>query len=279
MSDGAPLDLTPMLRPERAAFLGLLGGLDASDWSRPTECPAWDVRGVALHVLGDDLSLLSRQRESGTQGLVLYAEDHPGASFRELLDGFNEQWVTAAGFLGIELTLELLRLVGEWSADFYETVGLTTIAREPVGFFAATEPSPYWQLIAREYVERIVHHGQIRRAVGAPELDGRLVTEAARVVVHSLAVWLRDLDAPVGATLVVEFAGLGDWALRRGPDRWTVVDDAAAPDARVTIANASAVVSRGVRADEIPALITVEGDRALADGALAIAAGFVAPPA
>jgi hypothetical protein len=78
---------------------------------------------------------------------------------------------------------------------------------------------------------------------------------------------------------VVEFAGLGDWSLRRGPDRWTAVDDAAAPDARVTIANGSAVVSRGVPADEIPALITVEGDRALADGALAIAAGFVAPPA
>ena len=37
--------------------------------------------------------------------------------------------------------------------------------REPVGFFATGAPSPYWQVIAREYVERITHQSQIRHAV------------------------------------------------------------------------------------------------------------------
>ena len=30
----------------------LLGTLDEADWSRPTDCPDWDVRAVAGHILG-----------------------------------------------------------------------------------------------------------------------------------------------------------------------------------------------------------------------------------
>ena len=33
-------------------FLALLRSLDEGDWSRPTDCPGWDVRAVAGHVLG-----------------------------------------------------------------------------------------------------------------------------------------------------------------------------------------------------------------------------------
>ena len=92
------LDLTPLLGPERAVLLELLRGLSAVDWERPTECPEWNVKGVALHILGDDLSLLTRQRDASTDSLTLFAKDHPGLSFRALLDGFNEQWVAASQF-------------------------------------------------------------------------------------------------------------------------------------------------------------------------------------
>jgi uncharacterized protein (TIGR03083 family) len=37
---------------EYERFLALVGDLRPSDWSRPTECPAWDVRAMAAHVLG-----------------------------------------------------------------------------------------------------------------------------------------------------------------------------------------------------------------------------------
>jgi uncharacterized protein (TIGR03083 family) len=37
---------------EYERFATLLDGLDASDWSRPTECPPWDVRAMTCHVLG-----------------------------------------------------------------------------------------------------------------------------------------------------------------------------------------------------------------------------------
>jgi Mycothiol maleylpyruvate isomerase N-terminal domain len=38
---------------ERAEFVGLLASSDAADWDRPTECLAWSVNGVALHVLDE----------------------------------------------------------------------------------------------------------------------------------------------------------------------------------------------------------------------------------
>ncbi|MGI8651482.1 MAG: maleylpyruvate isomerase family mycothiol-dependent enzyme [Geodermatophilaceae bacterium] len=37
---------------EYERFSTMLATLDARDWSRPTECPDWDVRAMAGHVLG-----------------------------------------------------------------------------------------------------------------------------------------------------------------------------------------------------------------------------------
>jgi uncharacterized protein (TIGR03083 family) len=153
------------MRQERAAFLELLGGLDAGAWAGPTECPAYDVKGIATHVLGDDLSLLSRQRDGAENGLFQLAAELPGTDFRTLLDTFNDRWVAAARFLSPELLVELLRLAGDWTASYYEAVD-PSAPGEPVGFFGATGASPSWQAIAREYLERWVHHSQIRGRSG-----------------------------------------------------------------------------------------------------------------
>ena len=37
---------------EYEQFLAQLGRLSAGDWSRPTECPAWDVQAMVGHVVG-----------------------------------------------------------------------------------------------------------------------------------------------------------------------------------------------------------------------------------
>jgi hypothetical protein len=78
-------------RPERSALLGLLDGLSQADWDRPTECREYTVKGVVTHVLGDDLSLLSRQRDGTEPGLSLLGPELPDADFCTLLDTFNDQ--------------------------------------------------------------------------------------------------------------------------------------------------------------------------------------------
>src|SRR5438477_224925 len=127
--------------------------------------PIADQPEACRIALGDDLSLLSRQRDGAEPGLSSLAGELPGVDFRTLLDTFNDRWVAAAGFLSTELVTELLSRTGEWTAAYYGAVD-PDAPGEPVGFFGSRgESSPFWHAIAREYVERWVHHSQIRRAL------------------------------------------------------------------------------------------------------------------
>ena len=174
--------------PERAALLTVLQGLTAEDWGRPTECPAYTAKGVATHILGDDLSLLSRQRDRAEDGLSLLGRELPGTEFRTLLDTFNDRWVAAAEFLSPELLILLLELSGEWTAGYYRAVD-PEAPGESVGLFGArpADPSPFWHAIAREYLERWIHQSQIRRALGLPSLAERQFLVPGIEVVGAIA--------------------------------------------------------------------------------------------
>jgi len=45
-------EATELAETETARMVELLRSLDPSDWSKATDCPAWDVRALAGHVLG-----------------------------------------------------------------------------------------------------------------------------------------------------------------------------------------------------------------------------------
>ena len=260
-----PLVVLDVLPVERSAFVELLRALDDDDWRRPTECPAYDVQGVATHVLGDDLSLLSRQRDSAAPGLLAVLE--PGDDFRTALDRFNDRWVEAAHFFSPAVLVELLAITGDWTAEWYRAVDLESLG-EPVGFFGSRDPSPYWQIAAREYVERWVHQHQVRRAVGRPNLDDTaLLRPAIAAVVRSTAAYLRDLDAQTGNSLVLTVDGLGSWTLMREGDQWRVFDgEPERADARLRLdrALAPAASSRGLPSSEVEAAFSLEGDLHLA---------------
>ena len=190
--------------------------------------------------------------------------------------------MSTARFLSAPLLVDMLDLVGVQSATFYETVGLDTIAREPVQFFATLELSPYWQVIAREYVERFVHQSQIRRALGRPELTGELVTTAARVHAHLLAAWMRDFAADAGTTVGLAVGDAGGWTLTRGPGAWEVAEGlASGVDATIAVASEATgrFVGRGLDADTLAAAVTFSGDQTLARAAYDPVAPLLARPA
>lgn len=179
------LDVYPL---ERARLIELLSGLNEAQWAQPTECPAYTVKGIASHILGDDLSLLSRQRDGAVQGLVLMAERMPGAGFRALLDGFNDQWVEAVRFISPRILLELLDLVGRWTHCYYGEVD-PNAPGEPVALFGVPlgASSPFWHAIAREYLERWVHHSQIRRALGMASLAEAPFLDVGHAIIATVA--------------------------------------------------------------------------------------------
>ncbi len=261
LEPAGPLDVVAIMRAERAAFLELLRSLSAPEWDEPTECPSYDVRGVAAHLVGDDLSLLSRQRDNATPGLLRFFQD--GGDFRSALDQFNDTWVGAAQFFSATVLVDLLELTGRWTADWYAAVDPESLG-EPVGFFGATGPSPYWQIAAREYVERWVHHHQIRRALGRADLDdATYLLPAVAAVVRAVASHLRDIGVAEGCSVGLSVEGLAAWTLERTDNGWVLfdgrTDDATA---EVTLARTSAtpVLSRGVARDAVREEFWVAGD-------------------
>jgi uncharacterized protein (TIGR03083 family) len=223
--------------PERDALLDLLHGLAPEDWGRATECPAYSVKGVATHILGDDLSLLSRQRDGADDGLSLLGREMPDTEFRVLLDTFNDRWVAAAEFLSPDLLMALLRLVGEWTADYYRAVD-PEAPGESVGLFGARpgDPSPFWHAIAREYLERWIHQSQIRRALGLGSLADREFLVPGIEVIGAIA--RMEPAIPAGEQ--------GAWAVGPmvlGPAR-----------------QAADILTRGHTADEVRALVSGPAD-------------------
>jgi uncharacterized protein (TIGR03083 family) len=182
-----PVMVGDLLLDERRTLLEFLVELQPEDWERPTECPAWTVRGICLHLLGDDLSLLSRQRDERPSPVALAADAKGWDQLFILLDQFNETWVDAASFLSTPLLRQLLQLTGDWTHAWYTSVDPERLG-EPVAW-AGPEPAPYWLNAAREYLERWIHHEQIRRALNATALD------EARWVVPAVATAVRGFPA------------------------------------------------------------------------------------
>lgn len=189
MLDGSSISVVlDAYRPERRTLVELLGGLGRTEWQQPTECPAYDVKGIAAHVLGDDLSLLSRQRDQAVNGISYLRGEMPGVDFGTLLDSFNDRWVTTIRFVSPELLMQLLDLTGEWTAAYYEAVD-PQAPGESVRLFGAPEgsDSPFWQAIAREYLERWIHHSQIRRSLGRPSLADHQFLEPGVEIAAAIA--------------------------------------------------------------------------------------------
>ncbi|MBV8160229.1 MAG: maleylpyruvate isomerase family mycothiol-dependent enzyme [Acidimicrobiia bacterium] len=271
----AKLDFLPLYPAERAALVDLLGELRPDEWAAPTECPAWSVKGIALHVLGDDLSLLSRQRDEEAPGVSI----EPGASFDELftkLGRFNERWVEAASYMSSAVVLELLRLAGEWTCAYY--AGVDDDGTGEAVPWIGPDPAPHWLLAAREYWERWVHQQQIRRAVGRPGLrDVRFVVPAVAVAARGCPQGLAAFPAPDGTAVTLMIAGAGHaWTVASDGQTWTLYDGIA-EDPTVTLAldteAAASLFSRAFARAEVTERLRPEGD---ADLGAALVAGLAA---
>ena len=89
---------------ERLELVSLLSSLTPEDWRTPA-VGAWDVHGVALHLLGNDFGRLGPSGSSGG-----YDMDY--ATMAQLIEQENDDWVGATGRIPPALLPELLKLTG-----------------------------------------------------------------------------------------------------------------------------------------------------------------------
>ena len=108
--------LFPQLLEE---LVELLSGLSEANWRLGTDCPAWDVHGVALHLLDVELGNVSREHD-----------DHAGpplqaSTWEKLVEGLNAQneaWVAAARGISPRLVIQLLGFIGQQTCDLFASM-------------------------------------------------------------------------------------------------------------------------------------------------------------
>jgi len=282
MSDlplAAAVDAIDVMVDERRLLLEVLAELKPSEWEQATECPAWTVKGITLHLIGDDLSLLSRQRDDEPPGVVPAADDDGWQGLFGELNRFNERWVDTARFLSPPLVIDLLRATGEWTHRWYATVDPDRLG-EGV-HWAGIDAAPYWMLAAREYSERWIHQQQLRRATGRPGLDEpRFVVPAVAVTVRGFPPALSLFPAEAGTAVSLQLEGTASaWTFVKGPQEWAIHDGVpASPDVRLTldVPAASALFSRGLEHAAATECLRAEGDEPLAASLAAGVSAFFA---
>lgn len=262
-----PVDYRPLFDLEHRRIIELLRSLTPQDWQRPTPCPGWTVHGLAAHLIGGSLSVISWLRD-GFRG----TSPAPGvdeAGFIGWLDDLQMEWVEAARRISPRLTIELL----DWThTGFTEAI----TAQDPQALtadvsWAAKDPVPVWLDHARELTEKWIHRQQILEALGRPsDLRSDLADPVLDALRWAYPFRLGDVERPPGSA--IEIAVVGD----NRSQTWHLVTDGVAwhfdegeegePLARVVLSVEQAwrlLTNNYTLAAHGP--IGVEGDQALID--------------
>ena len=226
MTPPDPVLTADLFAPDRAAFVALLRQLAPEDWSRPTVCAGWDVKDVVAHVLGGDLSNLSRRRDG-----FLGVGPGPGEELVAWLNRFNEQWVDAARRISPALLVDLLEHLGGPVAAYF--AGLDPFAIGGPVTWAGPDPAPVWLDVAREYTERWLHQQHVRDAVDRPgQREPRFLAPVIATFVHALPHAYRDTAAGDGKAVDVRIEGEagGTWSVVRTGGAWRLLTRGLSPE-------------------------------------------------
>jgi uncharacterized protein (TIGR03083 family) len=250
--------------PLRERLLSLLAELDEDEWGRPTAAPGWSVKDVATHLLGGDVSILSRHRDSfsSPQKLESYSD------LVELVDRLNREWIVAARRMSTNLLREFLAFTGPRVEAYFASVDPMKMGG-PVSW-AGPDPAPVWFDLAREFTERWHHQEQIRDATGRPPLyEPYFFAPVLDAFVRALPHAFRNTKAPPGTSVRFEIAGDagGMWCVYKVDECWALLlDSPNEPTTTVVLPQDVAwrLFTKGVDREKARSLAVIEGRSELA---------------
>jgi uncharacterized protein (TIGR03083 family) len=270
MSSLEPVLVVDLFPLERQALLQLLAELAEEEWQHPTICAGWSVKDIVLHVLGDDIGLLSRQRDAFDQ--FKGVKDQPEFTTWDELVAFinenNELWVRAMRRMSNLLACTFLKLMGE---EFYQYMkSLDPFALGGSVGWAGPEAAPVWLDIAREYTERWLHQQHIRDAVGRPGFKERQVfAPVLATFVWALPQTFGEVHTHEGTLIHVLITGEagGAWSLKRERETWVLGKaDSSLADVLVVLDQETAwrLFTKGMSKEEALQKWKFKGDEMLA---------------
>jgi uncharacterized protein (TIGR03083 family) len=265
MKTPGPILVADLFPEVRRHLLSLLESLTTEDWLKPTAAGKWNVKDVALHLLGGAVGNLSRRRDAWTP-------PGPDLSRWEDLVAFinrlNESWVAAGQRISSRLLCDLLAHVGAQVDAYFASLDPFAVGG-PVSW-AGSQPAPVWLDVAREYTEQWHHQQQIRDATGRAGLyEPRLFAPVLDAFVRALPHTFRNVDAAPGTAvqLTLEGPGGGDWVLRRTTDAWELLvgqSPNAASEVILASQDAWKIFARGIRGEAAAQRTKIKGDSSLA---------------
>jgi len=219
MKKPEPILVTALFPPTLENLILLLDELTEGDWQKSTVCSGWSVKYVAQHLLGVEISNISRKRDNYTQ-----ETSNDLTSNQELLEfinELNENWVHAADRISPRLLIDLLSHIGKQANELF--AGLDPFALSGPVSWAGPDPAPVWLDLAREYTERWHHQQHIRDAVGRPGLkEPRYFAPILDAFVRALPYTFKDTPAPKGVSvnLIIEGDSGGEWTIQFDSENW-----------------------------------------------------------
>jgi uncharacterized protein (TIGR03083 family) len=269
-----PILCSQIIRQVDQHLIELLTSLDAAEWDLPTITPQWSVRDVAAHLLDTALRKLSRGRDKCRVDSVNVRSHQDVIT---LVNRLNHEGVTVYRRLSPKVLTQLMQLVCNQTADFYES--LDPFAPAAIGVSWAGEmTSLVWFDNARELTERWHHQEQIRLATNRPGIMTPLLYHPVLdTFLRGLPHAYRDVTAADNTALLVEISGDcgGQWCLVRSHDTWSFTSDLpSAIVSHIMIPQSIAwrLFTKGIDRESARAKVTMTGDKTLAEHVLQLVA-------
>jgi uncharacterized protein (TIGR03083 family) len=267
------LIIVSALFPEmRQALLDILKDLSDEQWALPTICDGWSVKDVTLHIVGDDLSIVSRKRD----GFFIREKFDNWNDLVTFINQSNNLWVDAARRMSVGVLCDLLRFTGEMVNGYFASLDVHQ-SGGPVSW-AGEGPMPVWLDVAREYTEYWMHHQHICDGLGINSLkDRRHFHPVLDTFMRGLPHSYRDVVAAPGTVITLTLTGSVDdsWHLLREEAGWFLysdVDDApdGVPTCTITLPDEVAwrLFTKGMTTEQARSQTTISGDVALAEPVL-----------
>jgi len=187
-----------LARTEYARVADQLRSLTADDWSKPTDCPLWDVRAMAGHSTGMLATFTGYRTLMRKMTTATKAAKRAG---KPMIDALTAQQVTDHAGLSTPDLIEKIDLVGPRAARWRATrprLFRRMPMKEEVGGEQETWRMGYLfdVILTRDpWMHRVdVAHATVRQMQLTPEHDGRIVADV-------VAEWARRHDTPFTLTL------------------------------------------------------------------------------
>lgn len=271
MMKQSPVLVNPLFPELLQHLLETLRGLSPADWLKPTACAGWRVREVALHLLGDDVGMLSSRRD----GYSIQTQIDSWESLVDFINLSNRNWIDGLQRISPRLIVDFLSLTGPQVCELFDQLDPYAIGG-PVNW-AGPEPAPVWLDLAREYTERWHHQQHIREAVGLPLLtQPRYLGPVLATFMFAFPYTYRDVKAEPGSTISLTIGGPAGnrWFIQRDEDAWLLHQGKpeVKPLAEITLDQDTAwrLFSNGLDRKIAKQRMIFEGDVTLAHKALEI---------